>query len=101
MAAQAKTTTTKATSPRGKQTALQLKPRDPNKKKRGIMASTSNSISEIADTVSETAEALRRTMSITNTMLKGMEGEVYFDAVEELMSRGLTAEQAVAYMEAA
>ncbi len=101
MAAQAPKTTTKARGQSTKQQPLQLKPRDPNKKKRGVTNSASMAVTEAFEFTAEFAQAGRRVMSITNTMLKGMEGEVFFDAVEELMSRGLTADQAVAHMNAA
>ena len=67
--------------------------------KRGMLNSGANAVTEVADFVSETAESLRRTMTITNVMLKGVQGEVYLDSVAALIERGLTQDEAIKLME--
>ncbi len=77
---------------------MKIKPRG-NKQKKGVFNSTSNSVIEVADFISETAESFRRSMTITNVMLKGLQGEVYLDSVATLMERGLSQAEAIDLME--
>ena len=68
-------------------------------KKKGVITSTSNTIVELADATSEFAESIRRGFKITNTMLKQMESEIFMDAIQELVNRGLTTQEAILQME--